>query len=91
MEIVIGLVVGLALGFALASLGKKSVRAKEQAAAREELDRGLHQLAEALAGGRLPEGVSPGARPPSWSARSSAGGPRAMRSDGLRWSTPSAV
>ncbi|MEX2465649.1 MAG: HAMP domain-containing sensor histidine kinase [Gemmatimonadota bacterium] len=57
MEIVIALVVGAALGFGAAALGRNSLRSKERLAARAELDGGLERVVEAVAAGRIPDDV----------------------------------
>ena len=60
MEIVIALVVGAALGYAAAALGRNSLRSKERSAGRDEAEGGLRRVVEAVRGGRLPENVEPG-------------------------------
>jgi two-component system, NtrC family, C4-dicarboxylate transport sensor histidine kinase DctB len=60
MEIVIALVIGAALGFAAAALGRISLRSKERSAAREEVDREVRRVAESVAEGLLPADVPPG-------------------------------
>lgn len=60
MEIVIALVVGAALGFAVAALGRNSLRSKERSTAREEMEGGLRRVVDAVSDGRLPSDVPPG-------------------------------
>ncbi|MDZ7778588.1 MAG: HAMP domain-containing sensor histidine kinase [Gemmatimonadota bacterium] len=59
MEIVIGLVVAVVVALAVVGFGRNAVRAKERRNARDELERELRGVVEAVGHGRLPDDVSP--------------------------------